>query len=182
MRERLNVTVGEDWEEWEIPRAADEDWSGATREAHAAWWDLRIARQKEIDKSIAQNADIELLYDRPYEDTSKVRVSGPFTVESLSPHGWCPPTRVELIEHLGAAEGKRGREDVPLNDFTQMVLENLKSAGVHQAAKDDRITFSALEGWPGNYIAAEGRFMKGETEWRAAIFIGRSSGPSPVRT
>ena len=176
LRERLNVTVGEDWEEWEIPRAADEDWSGATREAHAAWWDLRIARQKEIDKSIAQNADIELLYDRPYEDTSKVRVSGPFTVESLSPHRVVPADEVELIEHLGAAEGKRGREDVPLNDFTQMVLENLKSAGVHQAAKDDRITFSALEGWPGNYIAAEGRFMKGETEWRAAIFIGPEFG------
>ena len=57
-----------------------------------------------------------------------------------------------------------------------MVLENLKSAGVHQAAKDDRITFTSLEGWPGGYIAAEGHFMEGETERRAAIFIGPEFG------
>ena len=166
----------ESWEEWEIPRDADDGWSEVARKAHAEWWEFRIARQLEIDKSISQKADVELLYDRPYEDTSKVRVSGPFTVESLSPHRVMPADEVELIEQLGAAEGKRGRKDVPLNDFTQMVLENLKSAGVHQAAKDDRITFSALEGWPGNYIAAEGHFMEGETEWRAAIFIGPEFG------
>ena len=176
LRERLNVTVGEDWEEWEIPLAADEDWSGATREAHAAWWDLRIARQKEIDKSIAQNADVELLYDRPYEDTSKVRVSGPFTVESLSPHRVAPVDEAELIKELDATKGRRERKDAPLNDFTQMVLENLKSAGVHQAAMDDRISFTNLEGWPGEYIAAYGHFMEGETEKRAAIFIGPEFG------
>ena len=176
LRHRLNAGVGKSWEEWEIPRDADDDWSEAARKAHAEWWELRIARQQEIDKSIAHKADVELLYDRPYEDTSKIRVSGPFTVESLSPHRVVPAGEVELIEQLAATKGKRGREDVPFNDFTQMVLENLKSAGVHQAAKDDRITFSAFEGWPGNYIAAEGHFMKGETERRAAIFIGPEFG------
>ena len=176
LRHRLNAGVGKSWEEWEIPRDAGDDWSEAARKAHAEWWELRIARQQEIDKSIAHKADVELLYDRPYEDTSKIRVSGPFTVESLSPHRVVPAGEVELIEQLAATKGKRGREDVPFNDFTQMVLENLKSAGVHQAAKDDRITFSALEGWPGNYIAAEGHFMEGETERRAAIFIGPEFG------
>ena len=176
LRHRLNAGVGKSWEEWEIPRDADDDWSEAARKAHSEWWELRIARQQEIDKSIAHKADVELLYDRPYEDTSKIRVSGPFTVESLSPHRVVPAGEVELIEQLAATKGKRGREDVPFNDFTQMVLENLKSAGVHQAAKDDRITFSAFEGWPGNYIAAEGHFMEGETERRAAIFIGPEFG------
>jgi hypothetical protein len=46
----------------------------------------RIARQKEIDASIAAKADSEYLYDKPYEDKSKVRVAGPFTVEILRPH------------------------------------------------------------------------------------------------
>ena len=46
----------------------------------------RIARQKEIDASIAAKAEFEYLYDKPYEDKKKVRVAGPFTVESLSPH------------------------------------------------------------------------------------------------
>jgi adenine-specific DNA-methyltransferase len=45
-----------------------------------------VARQQEIDAGIAAAADQEFLYDRPYEDRSIVRVAGPFTVESLSPH------------------------------------------------------------------------------------------------
>ena len=55
-------------------------------EIHREWWSARIARQKEIDASIAAKAEYEYLYDKPYEDKKKVRVAGPFTVESLSPH------------------------------------------------------------------------------------------------
>ena len=58
----------------------------ARRRLHADWWQARIARQKEIDASIAAKAEFEYLYDKPYETTKKVRVAGPFTVESLSPH------------------------------------------------------------------------------------------------
>ena len=176
LREQLNAIVGKDWEEWEIPRDPDESCSDAARKTHAEWWTLRIARQREIDKSIAQKADVELLYDRPYEDTSTVRVSGLFTVESLSPHRVVPADKAELIKETYAVTGNQERKEAPLNDFTQMVLENLQSAGVHQAAKDDRITFASLEGWPGGYIAAEGHFMEGETEKRAAIFIGPEFG------
>ena len=53
---------------------------------HEAWWQARIARQQAIDASIASKAEFEYLYDKPYEDKKKVRVAGPFTVESLSPH------------------------------------------------------------------------------------------------
>ena len=42
--------------------------------------------REEIDAAIKRHAEFELLYDKPYEDKSKVRVTGPFTVESLSPH------------------------------------------------------------------------------------------------
>jgi len=176
LRKRLNVSVTGSWEEWEIPKEDSSDWSDAARQVHADWWNLRVARQKEIDESISRKADVELLYDRPYEDTSKVRVSGPFTVESLSPHRVVPAGEEALINTLDAAEGKRQRDETPLNDFTQMVLDNLKSAGLHQAAKDDRINFTTIEGWPGGYIAAEGRFMEVEAEKRAAIFIGPEFG------
>ena len=177
LRVSLNDAVDQEWKEWEIPRETGEDWSDNAKGIHKIWWELRIARQAEIDKSIAQKADVELLYDRPYEDTSKVRVAGPFTVESLSPHRVVPADEEELIHQIEAAEGKREREDAPLNDFTQMVIDNLKSAGVHQAAKDDRITFSAIEGWPGGgYIAAEGHYSEGDVEKRAAIFIGPEFG------
>src|SRR5205823_855516 len=74
------------WEEWEIPREAAADWPGEGAKLHADWWAARIARQKEIDASIAAKAEFEFLYDKPYPDNSRVRVAGPFTVESLSPH------------------------------------------------------------------------------------------------
>jgi len=189
LRKELNVILDESWEEWEIPRGAGEDWSEKAKSCHASWWELRIARQAEIDKSIDRKADVEMLYDRPYEDKSKVRVAGPFTVESLSPHRVIPSDDEELIKDIDAAQGKRARENPPIGDFTQMVMENLKSAGVHQAAKDDRIAFNTIDGWPGTYIAAEAHFMEGQQEAksgspatgtlqekRAAIFIGPEFG------
>ncbi len=57
-----------------------------------------------------------------------------------------------------------------------MILENLKTAGVQQAHKEDRITFTALTPWPGDLVCAEGRYMEGDSEKRAAIFIGPEFG------
>jgi adenine-specific DNA-methyltransferase len=180
LRRDLNAALGKTCEEWEIPREAAPTWSDTIKGLHKAWWELRIARQKKIDDSIAKKADVERLYDRPYEDKSRVRVAGPFTVESLSPHRIVPSSEIDLIEEIDAADGKRKRK-LPkgaddLNDFTTMILEHLKTSGVQQAKREDRITFTAIAGWPGTWIAADGRFMEGETEKRAAIFIGPEFG------
>ncbi len=88
LRGQWSVASGQEktFEEWEIPREADEKWSDEARAAHADFWKLRIERQKQIDASIAANAEYEYLYDKPYQDKNKIRVAGPFTVESLSPH------------------------------------------------------------------------------------------------
>lgn len=86
LREALNKTLGKQWQEWEIPREADAKWSEKAKKLHTDWWQQRIVRQKEIDASIAAKAEFEYLYDKPYEDKKRVRVAGPFTVESLSPH------------------------------------------------------------------------------------------------
>ena len=86
---QLNDALKETWQEWEIPREADDKWPDVAKKLHAGWWQARIARQKEIDASIERKAKIdgfEYLYDKPYDDKKKVRVAGPFTVESLSPH------------------------------------------------------------------------------------------------
>lgn len=180
LRSDLNAALNKHWEEWEIPREASDEWPESAKTVHAAWWEQRIARQEAIDKSIAQKANVELLYDRPYEDKSRVRVAGPFTVESLSPHRVVPADELELIEDIEAAEGKR-KPKLPkgvgeLNDFTDMILEHLKSSGVQQARKADKITFESIAGWPGDWIAADGRFVEGESERRAAIFIGPEFG------
>lgn len=177
-RAELNAALGKSWEEWEIPREPDASWSDNIKGLHRAWWDLRIARQKKFDESIAKNAEVELLYDRPYEDKSRVRVAGPFTVESLSPHRVVPADEEELSDTLDAAKGKRRRSKLvtPPTDFAEIVLEHLRTAGVHQSAKKDAIKFTSLQGWPGEYIGAEGRFMEGESERRAAIFLGPEFG------
>ena len=86
LREKLNNTLTVSWEAWEIPRDKEEDWPQETKELHSKWWELLIARQKEIDASIESKADYEYLYDKPFEDNKMVRVAGLFTVESLSPH------------------------------------------------------------------------------------------------
>jgi adenine-specific DNA-methyltransferase len=91
--EKLNKELKQAWGEWQIPRDADDNWPAEGKAIHAQWWDARRARQKEIDVSIARNADIEYLYDRPYKARGVVRVAGPFTVESLSPHRVLPMTR-----------------------------------------------------------------------------------------
>lgn len=172
LREKLNAALGTAWEEWEIPREADESWPQASAGIHAAWWAARIARQKEIDASIAAKADFEFLYDKPYTDNKKVRVAGPFTVESLSPHRMLTvDENDDIVDPL-----ERAVQD-GAQDFASMILEELKRSGVQQAHKEDKIVFTSLKGWPGvRYINAEGRYMEGENERRAAIFIGPEFG------
>ena len=178
LHRELNSILGKSWEEWEVPREPAASWSSHVVGVHKAWWQARLARQKEIDISIAKRADVELLYDRPYIDKDKVRVAGPFTVESLSPHRVVPADADAIAGEIEASEGRRRRNlaSAPPADFAAIVLENLKTSGVQQGAKADKIVFSALTPWPGEYIGAEGRFMEGEIERRAAIFIGPEFG------
>ena len=161
-------------EEWEIPRDANDDWPDEAKSLHARWWGQRIARQKEIDASIAAKADFEYLYDKPYEDKKKVRVAGPFTVESLSPHRVLGvDENDELID--GVAEPQDGYSEE--QNFVQMILENLKTAGVQQAHKEDKIIFSSLTPWPGDMICAEGKFRQDEQDLQDKCVSDPSSHP-----
>ncbi|RCW87573.1 site-specific DNA-methyltransferase [Phyllobacterium bourgognense] len=191
LRRELNEELATGFEEWEMPRDFDQ-WldskEGAAkaalvgahvRELHTSWWKGRIARQREIDASIARAADVEMLYDRPYEDKNKVRVAGPFTVESLSPHRVVTARDETLGIELSAANGtmQPAPNNVPDQDFGQMVLDHLRSAGVHQQEKRDTIRFNSVEPWPGNWLAAEARYTDGDgREKRAGILIGPEFG------
>lgn len=172
-RKRLNDGVKQSWEDWEIPRHSEPKWSDAAKKAHSEWWAARIERQKEIDASIAANAEFEYLYDKPHEDRKKVRVAGPFTVESLSPHRMLGVDENDnLIDPAASPSGNEAQS------FTEMILENLRTAGVQQAHKEDRITFTSLTPWPGDLVCAEGRYQEGEAgkEKRAGVFIGPEFG------
>ncbi len=175
LREKLNASLKKSWPDWEIPREAEAKWPEAAQKLHADWWQARIERQKEIDASIAAKAEFEYLYDRPYEDRRKVRVAGPFTVESLSPHRvLAVDENDELVDTV--AEPRPGYGIGSESAFVQVILENLKTAGVQQAHKEDRIAFTSLAPWPGDLVCAEGRYVEGEKEKRAAVFIGPEFG------
>ena len=180
LRTDLNAALGQTWEEWEIPRDAHDDWPAEAKILHARWWEARIARQREIDASIAAKANYEYLYDKPYRDNRKVRVAGPFTVESLSPHRLLGVDEDdELIDNI--AEGRLGYEQK--QDFAGMILDHLKTAGVQQAHKEDRISFSSIMPWPGELVCAEGRFEQvSESGFDGMVRDGERAGGDPVST
>ena len=170
----LNTELGRNYTLDDVPDQPRDSWEPGATDLHGRWWERRIARQKEIDASIAANADYEYLYDNPYEDRSKVRVAGPFTVESISPH------RVLGVDEDGniiaEPHGRYGSE----YDFSQVILDNLKTSGVQQAHREDRIEFTSITPWPGRLVCAEGVYVEGGEEngigRRAAIFIGPEFG------
>ena len=174
LRHDLNAALGESWEEWQIPRENDDDWPTDVTQLHAAWWRARIARQQDIDASIAASAPFEYLYDKPYEDRKVVRVAGPFTVESLSPHRLLA---VDENEELIDKVAEPSTVDYgSTRDFAEVMIENLRAAGVQQARKADKITFSSITGWPGDYICAEGHYTDRNRSRRAGIMIGPEFG------
>ena len=169
----LNQELGRNYTLDDVPDHPRDPWESTPTDLHRRWWEQRIARQKEIDASIAAKANYEYLYDKPYENKKTVRVAGPFTVESLSPHRVLgvgeDDELIDIREKDSTAYGAK-------QSFPQMILENLKTSGVQQAHKGDRIAFTALTPWPGELVCAKGRYLEGETEKRAAIFIGPEFG------
>lgn len=166
LREQLDAALKKSWQEWEIPRELPESVraelvrstpfdcstvrlfdrltahsSGRTAgDIHADWWQARIARQKDIDASIAAKAEFEYLYDKPYENKKAVRVAGPFTVKSLSHHRVLGVDEDdELIDPLHQQETQHAMKQT----FPQMILDNLKTAGVQQIHKEDWISYLA---------------------------------------
>jgi adenine-specific DNA-methyltransferase len=155
-----------------LPERPADPWDEESSKIHGQWWDARIARQKEIDASIAAKAEFEYLYDKPYEDKKKVRVAGPFTVESLSPHRTLGVDENDnLIDPMMVKENRDEKQS-----FAQMILDNLKAAGVQQADKSGKIDFVSLVPWPGQMVCAEGTYQEGDVQRRAAIMIGPEFG------
>ena len=167
----VNKAAKQTWPEWEVPRELPTDASAALRSAHAEFWKLRRERQQAIDDSIARRADTELLYDQPYEDNKRIRVTGPFTVESLSPH------RVITSDDERPASEAEGQKTTGASQFVTMILDNLKKAGVQNTRKTERLAFDRLDSFAGTWLHATGEYADkdGKTR-RAAVCIGPEHG------
>jgi adenine-specific DNA-methyltransferase len=127
--------------------------------------------REQINAAIARNADTELLYDKPYEDNKCVRVTGPFTVESLSPH------RVLSTDEERPESEADGQRSSPAAQFETMILDNLRKAGVQNTKKGERLVFETLDVHAGYWVNAAGTYSdaSGKTR-RVAVSIGPEHG------
>ncbi len=175
LRNDINKLLKKKLQEWEIPREPEKDWPKEAKEKHEKWWNMRLRRQKEIGESIARNSNSETLYDQPYTDNKKLRVTGPFTVESLSPH-----RTISVEEKKDLAEtGEDGwtMKMIGAGQFGNIIIDNLKKAGVQNTIKNERLKFDKLESFAGLWIHAEGEYTeKDGTVKRAAVCIGPEHG------
>jgi adenine-specific DNA-methyltransferase len=181
----LNALLRRDYTLDSLPEHAGDPLPAAALPLHEAWWSARRARQAAIDESIADNAEFEYLHDQPYEDKATVRVAGPFTVESLSPHRVLssgdddPALLAALGKDSSVAADERRRES---DDFVRVVLSNLETAGVGNTKKGERLRFikGTMRPFSGTYLNAQARYREGESEdapeRKAAIFIGPEYG------
>jgi adenine-specific DNA-methyltransferase len=129
--------------------------------------------REQIDAAIRKHAETETLYDQPYEDKGVVRVTGPFTVESLSPHRVLPAGD-------GGSEPRRsqdgGGEPRRSPDFVTGILDNLRKAGVQNTKRGERLTFDRLDPYPGEHLQAEGTYTENGTSKRVAVCVGPEFG------
>ena len=132
----------------------------------------------EIQAAIRRHTDAEVLYDQPYEDKRTVRVAGPFTVESLSPHrslAFSPPSQADTSRETISEHDADVDPGAP--SFEQTVLDNLVRAGVQNGRRAERVEFASLESHAGEYIQAVGEQRQRQTDGEDA---SREAAPSRI--
>jgi adenine-specific DNA-methyltransferase len=124
--------------------------------------------RSEIEAAIAKHSESEVLVDQPVEDRRRVRVSGRFTVESLSPH--------RMLDQNETDEALAG--DPEVEQFETMILDNLRKAGVQNTFKGERLAFRSLQPLEGGeWIQAEGEYEEEDgTVRRVGVAIGPEYG------
>jgi len=169
-----NYLLNQTWREWEFPSEAKENWPLEAKNLLDQHWNYRKQRQAEIDESIARNSDQETLYDQPEVDNKIVRVTGPFTVESLSPYKPISPA----VAASQPTSQRTAQEQANVGKYEQLIIDNLREAGVQNTKQGERLEFDILE------LAEGGLHIQGEGEYtdktgqvrRVAVCIGPEHG------
>jgi len=127
--------------------------------------------REEIGTAISRHADTELLYDKPYEDPTRIRVTVPFTVESLSPH------RVLATDEERPATETAAQRSPRAVPFETMILDNLRKAGVQNTRKQERLVFERREPYAGTWVHARGEYTDAHRKpKRVAVSLGPEHG------
>lgn len=113
-------------------------------------------------KSLANDLEpeVETLYDQPIEDKKRIRVSGPFTVETLQSYKVTSPESID--DRPDEAEENRL--------FQERIFAHLQTAGIRNGDKSQRATFHSVEAVSHQYLHAKGWYTDGEGEERLVYF------------
>jgi len=172
------------WAEWEVPFDTDPDWPAPLREALTAYRTAWRAKMDEVNAGISANAEQEELVDQPEVVRGVVRVSGPFTVESIRPpeNGPEPETPIggapeELetfdVEAKAIASGNAG-------SHIDRMLDLLRHDGITFLG-NKHVKVDPLQRIESSFLHAEGEFVSaddGKTH-RVAVVIGPELGSVP---
>jgi adenine-specific DNA-methyltransferase len=80
---RLDLKKGDRLEEWEVPFDFPDNWPDVAQTPFSAFWKAKQVMQSAMDRSIADRAEMEPLYDQPQIAKDKLRITGPFSVEAV---------------------------------------------------------------------------------------------------
>lgn len=114
-------------------------------------------------KSIAQNLlpEEETLYDQPLEINRRIRVTGPFTVETLQSLNVSSP---EALSREGEGEDE-------YRQFVDRIFNNLKSNGIRNGRKEQHIVFHSAEHIDEPYLNARGWYKDKNGESVCVYFM-----------
>jgi len=169
----LNRSIGKDLKEWEVPFEFPEDWPDAAKILFNNFHKACQAMQREMDESIARNADQEILYDQPEVDKTKARVTGPFTVEAVPFPSVLSLEETEKQKEATTAVARSG-ESARIHQW----IDELLKTGI-RGKGGQKIQFAELEVLPGtHYLHAVGQTFDGD---RVVVSFGPEFAPLEQR-
>jgi adenine-specific DNA-methyltransferase len=176
-----------EWKDWEVPFDTDPDWPEELRKALTDYRQAWRQKMDEVNACISARADQEELVDQPFIDRSKVRVSGPFTVEGVipaeesiddeepeeSPIAGAPETLQTFSEGGSPVETESQNAEAYLDRMIRLLRED----GVR--FPDNKVMkFGTLEALAdGSILHAKGAWGEGEDERQVAVMFGPQYGP-----
>ncbi len=175
------------WQEWEVPFDTDADWPKPLAAALAAYRAAWRAKMDEVNACIQANAEQEDLVDQPIPVPGVVRVSGPFTVESVrpledsmigavhedpSPIGGAPSVLRETFDNEEPEDTSRDISNA--SSHIDRMIALLRHDGV-RFPNNKHLIFTRLDPVDAEFIHAEGTPV-GQAERKVAVVVGPEHG------
>jgi len=164
----LNEIINSDYKLWEVPLETEDGWNNEAISTYRELVKIRCEKQDKLDKVIAEDADQQILFNKPDIVKNITRVSGPFTVEAIPPPVYNPETP---IERLDGEPDTFGNEIIEENHIPNLI-SHLQKDGI-TFPNNKHLHFDTLTSRSGGILHAEGK----DEKKKYAISFGPQHGP-----